>query len=99
VQSVPDPAESFVIPPAAVLVAEGTAAADWTLKTAHHLRLAGVRVEMAPHAQGPTTARLRVLARDADLARGQVLIEDLATGGRQAIPADDLEATIRLRLD
>jgi ATP phosphoribosyltransferase regulatory subunit HisZ len=98
VQAVPDPAESFLAPPAALLVADGPRAADWALATAHRLRLAGVRIEIGARS-GSGRSRLLVTARDEDLGRGRVFIEDLATGGRQEILEDELEAIIRMRLD
>ena len=98
VQAVPDPAESFLSPPAALLVADGPRATDWALRAAHRLRLAGVRIELG-NRSASGRSRLLVTARDADLERGRVIIEDLATGGRQEIPEDELETTIRLRLD
>jgi histidyl-tRNA synthetase len=99
VEAVPDPAESFLSPPAAAIVAEGPRAADWALTASHHLRMAGVRLELAPGPAARTRARLLVIARDEDLARGRVVIEDLASGTREEIPEDELEATIRVRLD
>jgi histidyl-tRNA synthetase len=95
VEAVPDPAESFLPPPAAVLLADGARAAEWALTTAHRLRLGGVRLALDPD----PTARLRVTVRDEDLARGRVIVEDLATGDREEVAEDELEATIRQRLD
>jgi histidyl-tRNA synthetase len=95
VAAVPDPADSFVVPPAAVLVGEGSRAREWALVTAHHLRMAGVRVELG----GGEAARLRVVARDQELERGEVTLEDGETGQREAVRVDNLESTIRARLD
>jgi histidyl-tRNA synthetase len=98
VEAVPDPAESYLVPPAALLVADGDRATDWTLATAHRLRLGGLRIEMGMRAV-QRHGRLVVIARDADLARGKVVVEDLAIGGREEIAVEELEALIRLRLD
>jgi histidyl-tRNA synthetase len=97
VAAVPDPAESFGLAPAVLLTARGPSASDWALITAHRLRLGGLRVEVGDAAAG--RARLVVVARDEELARGLVGIEDLATGVREEVAKDDLEAVIRMRLD
>jgi hypothetical protein len=90
VAAIPDEAQSYVLPPAAVFVAEGEEARLQALVTAHRLRLAGIRIELD---QAPA-ARLRVT-----VGEKTALVEDLETGRTDTVADEDLETTIRARMD
>jgi hypothetical protein len=91
VAAIPDPAASYVLPPAAVFVAPADPQA---LATAHRLRLSGVRIELAEHPADTRGARLRVCFQPSG-----VLVEDLETGRSDTVDESDLETTIRARMD
>jgi hypothetical protein len=94
VAAIPDAAESYVLPPAAVFVASPATEVP-ALLTAHRLRLSGIRIELAPPALARTLgARLLVAFNPTD-----VTVEDLETNRTEALEPADLEARIRATMD
>src|SRR5205814_9035820 len=108
VEALDEPDESFEPPLTAFFACDGVAARAWALKAAHRLRLDGVRAEIG-HDQAALDeqrartaalgARLAVVVREEDLHAGQVLVEDHGTDRREIVSVDDLESTIRQRVD
>jgi histidyl-tRNA synthetase len=100
--------ESFEPPVVAYFACDGAAARAWAVKAAHRLRLDGVRTEIGhdevsvdeQRARAVALgARLAVVVREEDLHAGQVLVEDHGTDRREIVSTDDLESTIRQRVD
>jgi hypothetical protein len=94
VAAIPDPPSSYVLPPAAIFVAEPPSELP-ALLAAHHLRLSGIRIEFAPPALARTLgARLLVTFHP-----NAITIEDLETSRTVTVQEGDLEALIRARMD
>jgi histidyl-tRNA synthetase len=108
VAALDEPDESFEPPVVAFFACDGDVARAWALKAAHRLRLDGVRTEIG-HDEADIEeqraraaalgARLGVVVREEDLHAGQVLVEDHGTDRREIVSVDDLESTIRQRVD
>jgi histidyl-tRNA synthetase len=108
VAAVNEPDESFEPPLTAFFACESAAARAWALKAAHKLRLDGVRAEIGHDdatldelraRASALGARLGIIVRDEDLHAGQVLVEDHGTDRRELVAVDELESTIRQRVD
>jgi histidyl-tRNA synthetase len=108
VAALEEPDESFEPPLVAFFACDGAAARAWALKTAHRLRLDGVRTEIShegadldqQRARAATLdARLAIVVREADLHAGHVLVEDHGTDRREVVAATEVEATVRQRVD
>jgi histidyl-tRNA synthetase len=108
VAAVDEPDESFEPPVVAYFACDGVAARAWAVKAAHRLRLDGVRADIGhdevtvdeQRARAVALgARLAVVVREEDLHAGQVLVEDHGTDRREIVALDDLESTIRQRVD
>src|SRR4051794_21678045 len=103
-----EPDESFEPPLTAFFACDGAIARAWALKAAQRLRLDGVRTEIG-HDEAQVDeqraravglgARLAIVVREEDLHAGQVLVEDHGTDRREIVSVDDLEATVRQRVD
>jgi histidyl-tRNA synthetase len=100
--------ESFEPPLTAFFACDGGTARAWALKAAQRLRLDGVRTEIAHDGADidelrtravALGARLAIVVREEDLHAGQVLVEDHGTDRREIVSVDDLESTIRQRVD
>jgi histidyl-tRNA synthetase len=108
VAAIDEPDENFEPPLTAFFACDGARARAWALKAAHRLRLDGVRAEIG-HDDAPLdeqraraaalNARLGIIVRDEDLHAGNVLVEDHGTDRRELVSVDDLESTIRQRVD
>jgi anticodon tRNA-binding protein len=108
VAALDEPDESFEPPLVAFFACDGARALTWALQAAHRLRLDGVRADIS-HDEAPleeqrvrATAlgtRLTIVVQDEDLHAGQVLVEDHGTDRRELVAVDDLESTIRQRVD
>jgi len=103
-----EPDESFEPPVIAFFACDGARARAWAVKASHKLRLDGVRAEIGhdgaeideQRARAVALgARLGVVVREEDLHAGQVLVEDHGTDRREIVSTDDLESTIRQRVD
>jgi histidyl-tRNA synthetase len=103
-----EPDESFEPPIIAFFACDGPRARAWSVKTAHRLRLDGVRAEIGHDGAEVDEqrtravalgARLAVVVREEDLHAGQVLVEDHGTDRREIVSTEDLESTIRQRVD
>jgi histidyl-tRNA synthetase len=108
VDALDEPDENFEPPLTAYFACDGVAARAWAVKAAHKLRLDGVRAEIGHDGAGVDEqqaraaalgARLAVVVREEDLHAGQVLVEDHGTDRREIVSVDDLESTIRQRVD
>jgi histidyl-tRNA synthetase len=103
-----EPDESFEPPLTAFFACDGAPARAWALQAAHRLRMDGVRAEIG-HDEAEIDeqraraaalgARLAIVVREEDLHAGQVLVEDHGTDRREIVSVDDLESTIRQRVD
>jgi histidyl-tRNA synthetase len=103
-----EPDESFEPPLTAFFACDGAIARAWALKAAQRLRLDGVRTEIG-HDEAEVDeqraravglgARLAIVVREEDLHARQVLVEDHGTDRREIVSVDDLEATVRQRVD
>ena len=108
VAAVDEPDESFEPPLTAFFACDGPFARAWALKAAHKLRIDGVRAEIC-HQQvsldeqrvraATLKARLAIVVREEDVHAGQVLVEDHGTDRRELVGVDELESTIRQRVD
>jgi histidyl-tRNA synthetase len=108
VAAIDEPDESFEPPLTAFFACESPAARVWALKAAHKLRLDGVRAEIGHDdatldelraRASALGARLAIVVRDQDLHAGHVLVEDHGTDRRELVAVDELESTIRQRVD
>jgi histidyl-tRNA synthetase len=107
VTAVDEPDESFEPPLTAFFACDGGFSRAWALKAAHRLRIDGVRAELG-HAgsledqrrrAAELGARLAVVVREEDIHAGQVLVEDHGTDRRELVGVDELDSTIRQRVD
>jgi len=107
VAAVDEPDESFEPPLTAYFACDGAAARAWAVKAAQRLRLDGVRAEIG-HDGGVEEqreraiglgARLVVVVREEEVHAGTVVVEDRGTDRREVVALDDLESTIRQRVD
>jgi histidyl-tRNA synthetase len=107
VLSIPADPESYVPPLDVFLAALGRPARLACLKSAQELRRAGVRVELEHRAASMKAqlkradklrARAVVIVGDDELARGEVVLRDMAKGEQRNVPAADLAAAIRALL-
>jgi histidyl-tRNA synthetase len=107
VAAVDEPDESFEPPLTAFFACDGAFSRAWALKAAHKLRIDGVRAEIGYGATleeqqaraAKLNARLAIVVREEDVHAGQVLVEDHGTDRRELVGVDDLESTIRQRVD
>jgi histidyl-tRNA synthetase len=108
VAALDEPDENFEPPLTAFFACDGERARAWALKSAHRLRLDGVRAEIGhddadieeQRARAVALGtRLAVVVREEDLHAGQVLVEDHGTDRREIVSVEEIEATIRQRVD
>jgi histidyl-tRNA synthetase len=107
VAALDEPDHSFEPPLTAFFACDGEKARAWALKAAHRLRLDGVRAEIGHDGSledqraraAESNARLAIVVREEDLHAGQVLVEDHGTDRRELVGVDELDSTIRQRVD
>jgi len=107
VAAVDEPDESFEPPLTAYFACDGAFARAWALRAAHRLRIDGVRAEIGHGGSledqrrraAELNARLAVVVREEDVHAGNVLVEDHGTDRREMVGVDELESTIRQRVD
>lgn len=107
VTAVDEPDESFEPPLTAYFACDGGFARAWALKAAYRLRIDGVRAEIGHDGSledqrrraAELNARLAIVVREEDVHAGNVLVEDHGTDRRELVGVDELESTIRQRVD